>query len=115
MASKNHILVPVDFSEQSLIALTQSANFARLTRANLTLIYVIEDVLNLPFLKKKEEKALEKNIFKELDKLAHDTSLKSGVKTDVVIVRGKVYEEVQKAAKKLKSSMIIMGTNGAES
>ena len=115
MSSKNHILVPVDFSEQSLIALGQSQNLARLTRAELTLIYVIEEAINLPFVKRKEEKTLEKNIFKELDKLAHETTAKSGVKTDVIIVRGKVYEEIQKAAKKLKSSMIIMGTNGAAS
>jgi nucleotide-binding universal stress UspA family protein len=44
MASqKNHILVPVDFSEQSHIALTQSYNLARLTKAEITLIYVIDD------------------------------------------------------------------------
>ena len=108
---KNHILVPLDFSEQSLIALGQSYNMARLTRASLTLIYVVEDHFQLPF-RKKEDKSLDKNIQKELKKLAADTYSKSGVKTDFIVVHGKVYEEIQNAAKRLKSSMIIMGTNG---
>jgi nucleotide-binding universal stress UspA family protein len=110
---KNHILVPVDFSDQSLIALGQSFNLARLTLADITLINVIEDTFQLPFFSKGEEKGLEKKIKKELEKLASDTTQKSGIHVDTIIVRGKVYEEIQKAAKKLKSSFIIMGTNGS--
>jgi nucleotide-binding universal stress UspA family protein len=109
---KNHILVPIDFSEQSLIALGQSYNLARLTRATLTLIYVIEEHFHLPFTTKKQDKTLEKNVLKELKKLAADTYTKSGVQTDTMVAHGKVYEEIQNAAKKLKTSMIIMGTMG---
>jgi len=86
---------------------------ARLTRASLTLIYVIEEHFHLLFQKKKEDKSLEKYIQKELKKLSDETYTKSGVKTDYVVTHGKVYEEIQKAAKRMKSSMIIMGTNGA--
>jgi nucleotide-binding universal stress UspA family protein len=100
---KNHILVPVDFSEQSFIALGQSVNFARITRASLTLIYVLEDHFHLPFVKPKEDKSLEKNIKKELEKISAETYSKHGVKTDFLIARGKVYEEIQKAARKMKS------------
>ena len=110
---KNHILVPIDFSEQSLIALGQSYNMARLTRASMTLIYVIEEHFQLPFLSKKQDKSIDRNIQKEMKKLADDTYAKSGVKTDFIVVHGKVYEEIQNAAKKMKSSMIIMGTNGS--
>ncbi len=110
---KNHILVPIDFSEQSLIALGQSVNFARITKASVTLIYVLEDPFHVPFVKQKEDKSLEKNIRKELEKMSSETHLKHGVKTDFIIARGKVYEEIQKAAGKLKSTMIIMGTNGS--
>lgn len=110
---KNHILVPIDFSEQSLIAVGQSVNFARITRASITLIYVLEGHFHLPFTKQKEDKSLEKNIKKELEKISSETYLKQGVKTDFIITHGKVYEEIQKAARKLKSSLIIMGTNGS--
>ena len=91
---KNHILVPIDFSEQSLIALGQSVNFARITKASITLIYVLEDPFHLPFMTPKTDKSLEKNIRKELEKISSDTYLKHAVKTDFIIVHGKVYEEI---------------------
>ncbi len=113
IGKKNHILVPVDFSEQSQIALKQSFNLARLTKADLTLINVIEESFRLPFFSVKEDKAMEKKIQKALEKIAEETSQESGIKVNTIIVKGKVYEEIQKAAKKLKCSFIIMGTNGS--
>src|SRR6185295_19184252 len=120
MASvKNLILVPVDFSEQSLIALSQSYNLARLTRAEITLIYVIDDGELTPLsfflsLKKENKKSLEKNITEKLTKLASEAMKKAaGVKINSMVTYGKIYEEINKAAKKLKCSFIIMGTNGS--
>ncbi|XQP85397.1 MAG: universal stress protein [Candidatus Pollutiaquabacter aromativorans] len=110
---KNHILVPIDFSEQSLIALGQSYNLARLNRADLTLIHIIDESFHLPFMGKKEDKSMEKKIQKELDKLASETSQTAGIKVNTMVTRGKIYEEIQKAVKKLKVSLIIMGTNGS--
>ncbi len=111
--NKNHILVPIDFSDQSLIALKQSYNLARLTKADLTLINVIEKSFHLPFFSAKEDKSIEKKIQKALEKLADETAKESGIIVNILIVTGKVYEEVQKAAKKLKCSFVIMGTNGS--
>jgi nucleotide-binding universal stress UspA family protein len=110
---KNHILVPIDFSEQSLIALGQSYNMARLTKADITLINVIEEGFHMPFFSKKEDKTLEKKVQKELEKLAHETSLTAGIRVFSIVTRGKVYEQIQQTAKKLKCSFIIMGTNGS--
>jgi nucleotide-binding universal stress UspA family protein len=110
---KNHILVPVDFSDQSLIALKQSYNLARLTMADITLINVIDNSFHLPFFSDKEDKTMEKKIQKALEKLAEETTQESGIIVNVLVVKGKVYEEVQKAAKKLKCSFVIMGTNGS--
>ncbi|MFZ7145183.1 MAG: universal stress protein [Bacteroidota bacterium] len=112
-ALKNHILVPVDFSEQSQIALKQSYNLARLTKADLTLINVIDESFQLPFFSAKEDKTMEKKIQKALEKLAEETSKEAGINVSTLTVKGKVYEEVQKAAKKLKCSFIVMGTNGS--
>ena len=116
--AKNLILVPIDFSEQSLIALSQSYNLARLTRAEITLIYVIDDDEFTPlsfFLssKKENKKALEKNINEKLLKVAEDAAKKSsGVKVSTMVAYGKIYEEISKAARKLKCNFIVMGTNG---
>lgn len=111
--NKNHILVPIDFSDQSLIALKQSYNLARLTKADLTLINVIDQSFHLPFFSVKEDKSIEKKIQKALEKLAEETTKESGIVVNILVVSGKVYEEVHKAAKKLKCSFIIMGTNGS--
>lgn len=110
---KNHILVPIDFSDQSMIALGQSYNLARLTMADLTLINVIDDSYQLPFFSKKEDKTMERKIQKALEKLAEDTANESGIRVNILVAKGKVYEEISKAAKKLKCSFIIMGTNGS--
>jgi nucleotide-binding universal stress UspA family protein len=112
-ALKNHILVPIDFSEQSLIALSQSYNLARLTMADITLINVIDDSFHMPFFSKSENQSIEKKIQKQLEKLSSETSEKAGIKINSLVVRGKVYEEIQKAAKKLKTSFIVMGTTGS--
>ena len=112
---KNPILVPVDFSDQSFIALGQSYNLARLTKATLTLFHVIEEPFHLPFFTPKAmDKGMEKKIQKELEKLAQETMAKSGVKVETLMAKGKVYEEIQVAAKKLKCSFIVMGTRGGK-
>jgi nucleotide-binding universal stress UspA family protein len=111
---KNHILVPVDFSEQSIIALEQSYNLARLTMADITLINIIDESFNLSFFSKPEEEdGLEKKIKNELEKLASDITKKLGIRVNTIVVRGKIYEEIQKTAKELNCSFIIMGTNGS--
>lgn len=110
---RNHILVPVDFSEQSLIALSQSYTLAKLTKADITLINVIDDSFQLPFFSKTDSVALEQKISKELENLSSETSKKAGIKIDSLVVRGKVYEEIQNAAERLNSSFIIMGTTGS--
>ena len=111
--NKNHILVPVDFSDQSLIALRQSYNLARLTKADLTIVNVIEQTFHFPFFSVKEDKAIEKKIQKALEKLAEETSKEAGVVVNSLVLKGKVYEEIQKAGKKLKVSFVVMGTNGS--
>jgi len=114
-ALKNHILVPIDFSEQSLVALGQAQSLARISRANLTLIYVIDDPLfSMPFFRSKESaaKSFEKKIKTELTKLAKSATEITGSRVETVVAHGKIYEEIQNTAKKLKCTMILMGTNG---
>jgi nucleotide-binding universal stress UspA family protein len=111
--SKNRILVPIDFSDQSLIALEQSFNLSRLTNAELYLLHVIDESFHLPFLGAKEDKAIEKKAQKALEKLAEDTAKRAGIAVNTLSARGKIYDEINRAAKKLKCSFIIMGTNGS--
>lgn len=116
--TSSHILVPIDFSEQSLIALGQSYNIARLSNADITLIHVIEEQ-RLPFLgnivsrRKEYDEIMENAIAEKLQQLARDTAGKSGLNVNVLIRKGKVYQEIVDSANDLNSRFIIMGTNGS--
>ena len=109
----NQILVPIDFSEQSFIALSQSYNLARLSKADIILLHIIDDSSYLPFYTKKEDKEVEMKVLEELNKLASETTKTVGVKVGTLVKYGKIYEEIQAAAEELNCSFIVMGTNGS--
>ncbi len=106
---KNEILVPIDFSEQSLIALGQSYNLAREYNAEILLLYVIEEGGILTTAKQIAD--AKKEIQKKLDKLAEDTEKKSGVHVDTMIARGKAYEKIIEVADLTSALMVIMGSS----
>lgn len=109
---KNEILVPIDFSEQSLIALGQSYNLAREYKAEILLLYVIEDGgVFSKLATAKHLASMKKDIQKKLDKLAEETEKKSKVKVDTMIAKGKVYDKIIEVADMTDALMIIMGCN----
>ena len=113
--SKNTILVPVGFSQQSLIALTQSYNLARFTDSDILLISVIEEqpaLIKLLGRNKEEEKGKEELVKRALESLAKEVKEKSGLSVKIKIARGKVYEQIIKVANEIKPQFIIMGTTG---
>ena len=117
-STPNHILVPIDFSEQSLISLGQSYNIARLSRADITLIHVIEED-RIPILgsiihrKKEYDEIMENAIADKLQELAKETASKTELSVNILIRKGKVYEQIVDAATALNSKFIVMGTNGS--
>lgn len=117
MSTSNHIIVPIDFSDQSRIALTQSYNLARLTSAAITLLHVVdEDMFSsmLSFFAEKEKQLelLMEGVKVKIEALADEVRNKSGLEVETRIERGKIYEQVVKVAEELNASFIIMGTNG---
>lgn len=113
-ATANKILIPVDFSEQSLVALGQTYNLAREYNAELTLLYVIEETNILSrFFTKQQDEDVKKTIQKELDELAADVEKKSGRVVNTLIARGSVYDKISEIAEVINATFIIMGTNGA--
>ena len=111
----NKILVPVDFSEQSLIALDQSYNLAKEYNAEITLLYVIEENSLLAKLFSVEQhETLRSDIQKKLDELATDVEQKRQLKVNTLVGRGVVYEKIAEVAELINATMIIMGTNGEQ-
>jgi nucleotide-binding universal stress UspA family protein len=111
----NKILVPIDFSDQSLIALSQSYNLAKKIDAEIILLYVIEEVN--PMIKRmyKELNGIHDAVLSNLKNLAEEKSKATGLKINVEITEGKIYSKITEFAKKLDITFIIMGTRGGES
>jgi nucleotide-binding universal stress UspA family protein len=113
--STNKILVPIDFSEQSLIALDQSYNLAREYNAEITLLHVIEEGSMLAkFFSKEQQEDMKQKIQKQLDQLAIEQEKKNKIKMNTLIAKGAVYDKINEVAELINATMIIMGTNGGE-
>jgi nucleotide-binding universal stress UspA family protein len=111
----NKILVPLDFSEQSLIALDQSYNLAKEYHAEITLLYVIEETgLFAKLFSNEQQETIRKDIQYELDKLAADVEKKRNLTVNTLIAKGTVYEKIAEVAELINATMIIMGTNGSD-
>ncbi|CAN5558153.1 hypothetical protein BH10BAC1_BH10BAC1_07840 [soil metagenome] len=111
--STNKILVPIDFSEQSLIALEQSYNIAREYDAEITLLHVIEEVgMFTKFFSHEQHDELKINVQKELDKLAANVSKKAKIVVNTLVGKGSIYEKIAEVAELINATMIVMGTNG---
>ena len=108
---KSKIVVPIDFSEQSMIALGQSYNLAREYGAEILLLHVMEEGILPKVVTAKHLADMKKDIQKSLDKLAEETSKKSKITVDTMIAKGKVYEKIIEVADMVGALMIIMGCN----
>ncbi len=89
------ILIPIDFTEQSLIAIKQSYNLAKYTHSRLVLLHCYE--------KRGQER------FEEMRELAKKTEQESGLPTDFMTVKGNIYEETNKVAKEIGATLIMVG------
>jgi nucleotide-binding universal stress UspA family protein len=89
------ILIPIDFTKQSLLAIKQSYNLARYTHSKLVLLRSVEE--GAP----DSEEALAR--------LAKQTAQESGVPTEYALVHGDIYEETDKKAAEMKATIIIAG------
>ena len=80
---QNHIVVPTDFSEQSIIALGQSYNLARFTKADITLVHVLDEdifssLLHVFKSHEEQEELLRAGVQSKLAALANEARAKSG-------------------------------------
>ena len=112
-----NILLPIDFSETSLLALDHAVFMARLYKADITLLHVIETFMftsaitfqdsDIDLTSIINEKAREK-----LTNLASEIHNNSGVKVNTKIETGRIYKVIIEVANTLNADIIIMGTHG---
>lgn len=108
------ILVPVGFSEQSLIALEQATMFAKPLNAEVVILSVIEQnsMFKRVFSSEEKKDNYKKSVKEDLEKIAAEFNAKTGLKTSVMVAVGTVYDEVKKVVDLLDIDMVVMGTNG---
>jgi nucleotide-binding universal stress UspA family protein len=114
--SASKILVPIGFSEQSMIALGQAFNLAKIKNSDVVLLSVIEgqSMIESLFLDDKSDELKDK-VKSKLEDIASVYSSKYGVDVDIMVAKGRVYEEVNKVADMISADLIVMGTNGVNS
>ena len=109
----NNIVIPIDFSEDSLSGIDLAMLFTAKTKMHVQLVYVQKKSsdYNSPghF---EEEKAWAEKKFRELvpkyqAKLGNDSSLK------YIIKSGKIFKEVVNQVESYKDSMVVASTHGA--
>ena len=114
--SASKILVPIGFSEQSMIALGQAFNLAKIKNSDIILLSVIEgqSMIESLFLDDKSDE-LKAKVKSKLEDIASVYSSEYGVDVDTMVAKGWVYEEVNKVADMISADLIVMGTNGVNS
>lgn len=89
------IIIPIDFTKQSLFAIKQSFNLAKYTHSKLVLLHTYD---------KSGEESTE-----ALAKLTKQTEQESGVPTEYMNVAGDIYVQTHKIAEEINATMIIVG------
>ena len=113
--SASKILVPIGFSEQSMVALGQAFNLAKIKNSDIVLLSVIEQqsMIQSLFLDDKSDELKEK-VKNKLEEIAIKYSAEYAVDVDTMVAQGKVYEQVNEVSKMISADLIVMGTNGAQ-
>lgn len=109
---KNLIVVPLDFDEQSMIALEQAANVAEVLQSDIILLHVTDEPGKSASAQAYHEEK-EAEIREKLDVIARNLGTESGLNVSYEIRYGKVYREVCDFAEEKEASLIIMGCNSS--
>ena len=114
MTSKDIILVPIGFTNQSLVALQQAVIVAKHTNSELFLLSVVEMPTALQKIfsdyeeKQKQFKdKLRENLVELSNKYCEGVS-----NVKCLVSSGKIYEEITDVAESVGASLIVMGTDG---
>ena len=111
--SASKILVPIGFSDQSMVALGQAFSLAKIKNSDIVLLSVIEEqsMMQSLFLDDNSHE-LQQKVKEKLEGIASEYSAKYSVDTDTMVAKGKVYEQITEVADMISADLIIMGTNG---
>ena len=113
--SASKILVPIDFYEQSMVALGQAVNLAKIKKSGIVLLSVIKEqsIMQTLFIDDTSDE-LKVKLKEKLDSIALEYSKKHGINVDAMVSKGKIYEQINEVAEMISADLIVMGTNGSQ-
>jgi len=111
------ILIPIDFSETSLLAIEHAAFMAKLFRAELILLHVFENPLTsfnivAPEVVIQDISAITDKIESKLAELTLKIREEYGVLSTPISTTGNIYNEIINVCKDTDTNLIVMGTHG---
>jgi len=89
------LLIPIDFTEQSLLAIKQAYNLAKYTHSKIVLLHTYE------------KSGMEREA--DLKVLTTKTETESGVPTEFMNVKGNLYSIVPKISEEIKATLVMVG------
>ncbi|MEI6817074.1 MAG: universal stress protein [Bacteroidota bacterium] len=112
-----NILIPIDFSETSLLALEHAVFMAKIYKAEITLLHVIETMIytsaiTFPDAGHDLASVIETKAKEKLNEFATNLQEKEGIKINCLVETGRIYKSIVEIAETIKADMIIMGTHG---
>jgi nucleotide-binding universal stress UspA family protein len=110
------ILIPYDFSETSALSLEHAVFMAKLLKAQMKLLHVIETVSFTSAISHAFsgfEKKIETSSNEKLQEIADRIHNESGVAVSVGTEVGRIYKKIAESAKQWHADIIIMGTHGS--
>ncbi len=107
-----HIIVPIDFSKESLNGLRLAIIFANQYKCNIQMVYVQKAVSEMGRIGLEEEHRIAVQDFEKLIG-EYSPKLYEGSSLSYIIKKGKVYREVVNQAEAFEDTVIICSTHGA--
>jgi len=107
-----HIIVPIDFSKESLNGLRLAIIFANQLKTNIQMVYVQRAVSEMGRIGLEEE---HKTAIQNFEKLIaeYSSKLNDGQEFSYIVKKGKIYREVVNQAEAFEDTIIICSTHGA--
>lgn len=111
------ILIPVDFSETSMIAIEHAGFAAQVLKADLVLLHVVEKhwekfSIVAPEMRVNAPSDFTNAIEKRLEETAAAIRSKYGVKSTCITADGNIFNEIVSVSKEHKVDLVVMGTHG---
>ena len=109
----SRILIPIGFSDQSMIALGQAFNLAKIKKSEIILLSVIEEpnMIESLFLDDRTHE-LQQKVNDKLVEVGKKYAAEYDIHVETMVAKGRVYEKIIEVAEMVNADLIVMGTNG---